>query len=70
MCMAFDRLHPYLGKAEDVIDALKAANIRDKVKVMVGGAPVTQQFADEIGADCYTLDAASAAQAARKFFEA
>lgn len=55
---------------KDVIDALKAANIRDKVKVMVGGAPVTQQFADEIGADCYTLDAASAAQAARKFFEA
>ena len=52
---------------KDVIDALKAANIRDKVKVMVGGAPVTQQFADEIGADCYTLDAASAAQAARKF---
>ena len=55
---------------KDVIDALKAANIRDKVKVMVGGAPVTQQLADEIGADCYTLDAASAAQAARKFFEA
>lgn len=55
---------------KDVIDALKAANIRDKVKVMVGGAPVTRQFADEIGADCYTLDAASAAQAARKFFEA
>lgn len=55
---------------KDVIDALKAAGIRDKVKVMVGGAPVTQQFADEIGADCYTLDAASAAQAARKFFEA
>ena len=55
---------------KDVIDALKAANIRDKVKAMVGGAPVTQQFADEIGADCYTLDAASAAQAARKFFEA
>ena len=55
---------------KDVIDALKAANIRDKVKVMVGGAPVTQQFADEIGADCYTLDAAAAAQAARKFFEA
>ncbi len=54
---------------KDVIDALKAAGIRDQVKVMVGGAPVTQQFADEIGADCYTLDAASAAQAARAFFE-
>ena len=53
---------------KDVVDALKAAGIRDQVKVMVGGAPVTQQFADEIGADCYTLDAASAAQAARAFF--
>ncbi len=54
---------------KDVIDALVAAGIRDQVKVMVGGAPVTQQFADEIGADCYTLDAASAAIAARSFFE-
>ncbi len=53
---------------KDVIDALSAAGLRDSVKVMVGGAPVTQQFADEIGADCYTLDAASAAQAARSFF--
>lgn len=50
---------------KDVIDALQAAGIRDRVKVMVGGAPVTQQFADDIGADCYTLDAASAAQAAK-----
>ena len=54
---------------KDVIEALKAAGIRNQVKVMVGGAPVTQQFADEIGADCYTLDAASAAQAARAFFD-
>ena len=53
---------------KDVIDALKEAGLRDKVKVMVGGAPITQAFADEIGADCYTLDAASAAQAARAFF--
>lgn len=54
---------------KDVIDSLCEAGLRDQVKVMVGGAPVTQQFADEIGADCYTLDAASAAQAARSFFE-
>ena len=53
---------------KDVIDALREAGLRDKVKVMVGGAPVTQAFVDEIGADCYTLDAASAAQAARAFF--
>ncbi|MBE7066957.1 MAG: helix-turn-helix domain-containing protein [Ruminococcaceae bacterium] len=51
---------------KEVIDALVAAGIRDKVKVMVGGAPVTQEFADEIGADCYTLDAASAAQQAKR----
>ncbi|MBE6931185.1 MAG: cobalamin-binding protein, partial [Ruminococcaceae bacterium] len=47
-----------------VIDALIEAGVRDQVKVMVGGAPVTQEFADKIGADCYTLDAASAARAA------
>jgi 5-methyltetrahydrofolate--homocysteine methyltransferase len=49
---------------KDVIDALTEAGLRDKVRVMVGGAPVTQAFADEIGADCYTLDAASAAREA------
>ena len=54
---------------KDVVDALVAAGIRDQVKVMVGGAPVNQQYADEIGADFYALDAASAAQAARAFFE-
>lgn len=55
---------------KEVVDALVEAGIRDQVKVMVGGAPVTQQFADEIGADCYTLDAASAAQAAKAFLTA
>ncbi|MCL2130780.1 MAG: corrinoid protein [Treponema sp.] len=53
---------------KDVIDALKAAGLRDKVKVMVGGAPVTQSFADEIGADAYTPDAASAAEVCRAFY--
>lgn len=53
---------------KDIIEALKAAGIRDKVKVMVGGAPVTQAFADEIGADAYTPDAASAAEKARSYF--
>ena len=50
------------------IDALKAAGLRDKVKVMVGGAPVTQAFADEIGADSYTPDAATAAEVERSYF--
>lgn len=54
---------------KEIIDALKAAGLRDKVKVMVGGAPVTQAFADEIGADAYTADAASAAEKARSFFD-
>lgn len=45
---------------KDVIDALKAAGLRDKVKVMVGGAPVSQNFADEIGADGYSDNANSA----------
>ena len=53
---------------KETIDALKAAGLRDKVKVMVGGAPVTQDFADEIGADAYTPDAASAAEVCRAFY--
>jgi 5-methyltetrahydrofolate--homocysteine methyltransferase len=53
---------------KEVIDALKEAGLRDKVKVMVGGAPVTQSFADEIGADAYTPDAASAADVCRTFY--
>ena len=53
---------------KDVIDALKSAGVRNNVKVMVGGAPVTQSFADEIGADAYTADAASAAEVCRAFY--
>ncbi len=53
---------------KEIVDAITAAGLRDKVKIMVGGAPVTQEFADEIGADVYTSDAASAAQCARAFF--
>ena len=53
---------------KDVIDALSAAGVRGKVKVMVGGAPVTQSFADEIGADAYTPDAATAADVCRAFY--
>lgn len=53
---------------KETIDALKAAGLRDTVKVMVGGAPVTQAFADEIGADAYTPDAATAAEWARACF--
>ncbi len=51
----------------DVVKEAEKAGIRDKVKILVGGAPVTQEFCDQIGADAYTSDAASAAEAAASF---
>lgn len=48
----------------DVVKAAENAGIRDKVIIMVGGAPVTQEFCDEIGADAYTVDGASCANRA------
>ncbi len=53
-----------MGVMGDVVKAAENAGIRDQVKIMVGGAPITQSFCDEIGADVYTSDAASAADAA------
>ena len=49
-----------MPKMEETINALKEAGIRDQVKIMAGGAPVTQAFVDEIGADAYGANAASA----------
>jgi 5-methyltetrahydrofolate--homocysteine methyltransferase len=49
-----------------VIEALEESGLRDTVKVMIGGAPVTEKFAIEIGADKYAKDASSAADEARK----
>ena len=51
---------------KETVKALNNCSLRSKIKVMVGGAPITQDFADEIGADAYTEDAASAAQMAKK----
>jgi 5-methyltetrahydrofolate--homocysteine methyltransferase len=48
------------------LEALKAAGLRDKVKVMIGGAPVTQEYADKIGADGFASDASSATRTARQ----
>ena len=56
-----------MGVMEEVVKAAEAAGIRDKVKIMVGGAPVTEDFCKKIGADCYTADATSAADAAVAF---
>ena len=50
----------------DAVALLNDAPFRSKIKVMVGGAPIAQEFADEIGADAYTEDAASAAQRAKE----
>ena len=51
----------------EVVKAAEAAGIRDQVKIMVGGAPVTEAFCQQIGADAYTSDAASAADKAVEF---
>lgn len=56
-----------MSEMKNVVDYFTEKGQRDKVKIMVGGAPVTQNFCDSIGADCYTADAASAADAALAF---
>ena len=53
-----------MGVMEEVVKKAEEAGIRDKVKIMVGGAPVSEEFCKKIGADVYTSDAASAADAA------
>jgi len=55
-----------MPRMKDVIKALKEAGVRDKVRVIVGGAPITQDFADSIGADGYAPDAASALDKAKQ----
>ena len=52
---------------KDTVAALNAQDFRSNIKVMVGGAPITAEFAAEIGADAYTADAASAASQAKAF---
>jgi 5-methyltetrahydrofolate--homocysteine methyltransferase len=49
----------------DVVKAAEAAGIRNQVKILIGGAPVTAAYAEKIGADGYAPDAKSAADAAR-----
>ena len=55
---------------KDIVTALNAHPRRGQFKIMVGGAPITQAFADEIGADIYTEDAAAAGQAAKALAQA
>ncbi|MBQ9768701.1 MAG: cobalamin-dependent protein, partial [Clostridia bacterium] len=51
----------------EVVRLAEEKGVRDKIKIMIGGAPITAEFCSQIGADCYTPDAASAADAAVKF---
>ena len=60
LCMS-SLLPTSMGYFEVVLDALQEAGVRDCVKVAIGGAPVTQAYADEIGADLFTEDAVSLA---------
>ena len=56
-----------MGEMKTVVDAVHQSDLNGKVKIMVGGAPVTESFAESIGADCYTPDATAAAAAALSF---
>ncbi len=56
-----------MNEMRTVVDAVKASALNGKVKILVGGAPVTQSFCEEIGADGYTSDAASASDMALSF---
>jgi 5-methyltetrahydrofolate--homocysteine methyltransferase len=55
-----------MTQMKKVIEALQTAGLRDKTKIMIGGAPITQQYADEIGADGYSDNASGAVGLARK----
>ena len=56
-----------MDEMKNVVELCKAEGIRENVKIMIGGAPITDAFCNEIGADAYTPDAASAADAAAAF---
>jgi 5-methyltetrahydrofolate--homocysteine methyltransferase len=58
-----------MASMRETINSLKDSGLRDKVKIMVGGAPVTQDFANSIGADAYAKDAASAVDKARELIK-
>ena len=59
-----------MGEMKAVVDLFTEKGLRDKVKIMVGGAPITESYCKSIGADCYTPDAASAADAAKQMLTA
>ncbi|MBQ2750394.1 MAG: corrinoid protein [Clostridia bacterium] len=56
-----------MGHMQEVVEIAKEKGVRDQLFIMVGGAPVTESFCQQIGADCYTSDAASAADKAAEY---
>jgi 5-methyltetrahydrofolate--homocysteine methyltransferase len=60
---------PTMASMKLTIDALKEAGLMDRIKTMIGGAIVTQEFADKIGADAYAPDAFAAVNKARSLLE-
>ena len=52
---------------KEIVDLAKDVGIRDKVKILIGGAPLNEDFCKEIGADLYTPDASTAAETAVNF---
>lgn len=56
-----------MGEMKEVVNAFEESGMRDKVKIMIGGAPVTDAFCKQIGADAYCADAASAAEVAYSY---
>jgi 5-methyltetrahydrofolate--homocysteine methyltransferase len=58
-----------MNAMKDTIKVLKESGLRDKVKIIIGGAPVTQAFADSIGADSYAKDAATAVDKAKELLK-
>jgi 5-methyltetrahydrofolate--homocysteine methyltransferase len=58
-----------MPQMKNVIDAIKGSDVKDKVKTVIGGAPVTQKYADEISADGFAPDAASAVDKVKELLQ-
>jgi 5-methyltetrahydrofolate--homocysteine methyltransferase len=58
-----------MPRMKETVDSLKEAGLRDKVKVMAGGAPVTEKFVKDIGGDAYAPNAAAAVEIAKKIMK-
>lgn len=67
ICACSALLTTTMGVMKDVVTLFEKSGHRSEVRIMVGGAPVTQEFCDKIGADAYTPDAASASEVAAAF---